>query len=309
MSIKKADFIWLNGNIIKWEDAKISVMTHALHYGTSVFEGIRCYQSYKGPAIFRHKDHINRLYNSAKIYRFPLKFNIKEIMTAVHNIININKLNEAYIRILVFIGDVGLGINPPQEYYTDMMISAFPWTDYLGNNAKKNGINTMISSWNRIKPNTIPSLAKAGGNYLSSLLIGSEARRNGYDEGIALDSSGFVSEGAGENIFKIKNNILFTPPLNSSILPGITRDSVLKIAKNLNFKIKECLILRESLYLADEIFLTGTATEIIPVCSVDNILINNGKRGKITKNIQKEFLHLLTGKIKDKWNWLDHIKK
>ncbi|QJC38117.1 branched-chain amino acid transaminase [Enterobacteriaceae endosymbiont of Donacia marginata] len=309
MSIKKADFIWLNGNIVKWEDAKISVMTHALHYGTSVFEGIRCYKSYKGPAIFRHKDHINRLYNSAKIYRFPLKFNIQEIMNAVHNIININKLNEAYIRILVFIGDVGLGINPPEKYYTDMMISAFPWTDYLGNNAKKNGINTMISSWNKIKPNTIPSLAKAGGNYLSSLLIRSEARRNGYDEGIALDSLGFVSEGSGENIFKIKNNILFTPPLTSSILPGITRDSVLKIAKNLNLKIKECLILRESLYLADEIFLTGTAAEITPVCSVDNILINNGKRGQITKNIQKEFLYLLTGKIKDKWNWLDYIKK
>ncbi|QJC35672.1 branched-chain amino acid transaminase [Enterobacteriaceae endosymbiont of Donacia sparganii] len=309
MSTKKADFIWLNGDITKWEDAKISVMTHALHYGTSVFEGIRCYKTYKGPAIFRHKDHIDRLYNSAKIYRFPLKFSIKEIMDAVHIIININKLEEAYIRILVFIGDVGLGINPPINYHTDIMISAFPWKNYLGYNTKKNGINTMISSWNKIKPNTIPSLAKAGGNYLSSLLISNEARRNGYDEGIALDSSGFVSEGAGENIFKIKNKILFTPPLTSSILPGITRDSVFKISKNLNLKIKECLILRESLYLADEIFLTGTAAEITPVCSIDNILINNGKRGNITKNIQKEFLYLFKGKIKDKWNWLDHFNK
>ncbi|QJC34082.1 branched-chain amino acid transaminase [Enterobacteriaceae endosymbiont of Donacia cinerea] len=309
MSMKKADFIWLNGDIIKWNDAKISVMTHALHYGTSVFEGMRCYKTYKGPAIFRHKDHIIRLYNSAKIYRFPLKFTIQEIMNAVHRLIKINNLDEAYIRILAFIGDVGLGINPPQNYYTDIMISTFQWEDYLGNNTKKNGIHAMVSSWNRMKPNTIPSLSKAGGNYLSSLLIGNEARRNGYDEGIALDSFGFVSEGAGENIFKIKNNILFTPPITSSILPGITRDSVLKIAKNFNLKIKECLILRESLYLADEIFLTGTAVEITPVCSIDNISINDGKRGKITKNIQKAFLYLLKGKIKDRWNWLDHIKK
>ncbi|QJC34723.1 branched-chain amino acid transaminase, partial [Enterobacteriaceae endosymbiont of Donacia crassipes] len=270
MSTKKANFIWLNGNIIKWEDAKISVMSHALHYGTSVFEGLRCYKSHRGSVIFRHKDHINRLYNSAKIYRFPIKFSIKEIMDAVYLTININKLQEAYIRILVFIGDIGLGINPPQNYYTDIMISAFPWVNYLGNNAKINGINTMISSWNKYKPNTIPSLSKAGGNYLSSLLISSEARRNGYDEGISLDSLGFVSEGSGENIFKIKDNILFTPPLTSSILPGITRDSVIKIAKNLNIITKESFILRESLYLADEIFLTGTAAEITPVCSIDN---------------------------------------
>ncbi|QJC35263.1 branched-chain amino acid transaminase [Enterobacteriaceae endosymbiont of Donacia proxima] len=307
MSTKKADFIWLNGNIIKWENAKISVMSHALHYGTSVFEGIRCYKSCKGSIIFRHKDHINRLYNSAKIYRFPIKFSMKEIMNAVYLTINVNKLQEAYIRILVFIGDVGLGINPPHNYYTDIMISAFPWENYLGNNAKINGINTMISSWNKYKPNTIPSLSKAGGNYLSSLLIGNEARRNGYDEGISLDSLGFVSEGSGENIFKIKDNILFTPPLTSSILPGITRDSVMKIAQNLNIIIKESFILRESLYLADEIFLTGTAAEITPVCSVDNILINNGKRGKITRNIQKEFISLLKGEKKDKWNWLDYI--
>ncbi|QJC32054.1 branched-chain amino acid transaminase [Enterobacteriaceae endosymbiont of Donacia versicolorea] len=307
MSIKKTNFIWLNGDIIKWEDAKISVMTHALHYGTSVFEGIRCYKSYKGSVIFRHENHINRLYNSTKIYRFPLKFTIKEVINAVHIIININKLKEAYIRILIFIGVVGLGINPPKNYYADIIISAFLWENYLGNNAKNNGIRTMISTWNKIKPNTIPSLAKAGGNYLSSLLISSEARRNGYDEGIALDSLGFVSEGSGENIFIIKNKILFTPPLTSSVLPGITRDSVLKITKNINLKIKESLILREFLYLVDEIFLTGTAAEIIPVCSIDGILINNGKRRKITKKIQKEFLYLFTGKIQDKWNWLDHI--
>ncbi|QJC34870.1 branched-chain amino acid transaminase [Enterobacteriaceae endosymbiont of Donacia piscatrix] len=307
MSKKKADFIWLNGNIIKWENAKISVMSHALHYGTSVFEGIRCYKSCKGSVIFRHKDHINRLYNSAKIYRFPIKFSIKEIMNAVYLTINVNKLQEAYIRILVFIGDVGLGINPPKNYYTDIMISAFPWKNYFGNNAKINGINAMISSWNKYKPNTIPTLSKVGGNYLSSLLISNEARRNGYDEGISLDSLGFVSEGSGENIFKIKNNVLFTPPLSSSILPGITRDSVIKIAQNLNIIIKESFILRESLYLADEIFLTGTAAEITPVCSVDNILINNGEKGKITKNIQEEFISLLKGEKKDKWNWLDYI--
>ncbi|QJC31631.1 branched-chain amino acid transaminase [Enterobacteriaceae endosymbiont of Donacia tomentosa] len=307
MSAKKADFIWLNGDIIKWEDAKISVMTHALHYGTSVFEGIRCYKSYKKSSIFRHKDHIERLYNSAKIYRFPLKFTVKELMNAVYIIINVNKLKEAYIRILAFIGDVGLGLNPPKNYYSDIMISAFSWKNYLGPNAMEHGIDIMVSSWNKIKPNTIPSIAKAGGNYLSSLLIGSEARRNGYHEGIALDSLGFISEGAGENIFIVKNNVLFTPPLTSSILPGITRDSVLKIAQELKITTKECLILREFLYLADEVFLTGTAAEITPVRSVDRILIGQGKIGKITKNIQKNFLYLFSGKTKDKWNWLDHI--
>ncbi|QJC29492.1 branched-chain amino acid transaminase [Enterobacteriaceae endosymbiont of Plateumaris pusilla] len=307
MKTKKADFIWFNGDVVKWENAKISVMTHALHYGTSVFEGIRCYKSYKGPAIFRHKDHIERLYNSAKIYRFPLKFTMKDLMNAVRITIKCNKLEEAYIRILIFIGDVGLGVNPPEKYYTDVIISSFSWGNYLGNKAIINGIDAMISSWNKIRPNTIPSIAKAGGNYLSSYLIGSEARRNGYHEGISLDSLGFVSEGAGENIFKIKNNILFTPPLNSSILPGITRDSVLKIAKKIGIKTKESLILRESLYLADEIFMTGTAAEITPVRSIDGIKIGCGKRGKITHIIQQEFFNLFDGIIKDKWNWLDYI--
>ncbi|QJC29933.1 branched-chain amino acid transaminase [Enterobacteriaceae endosymbiont of Plateumaris sericea] len=307
MKTKKADFIWFNGDIVKWENATISVMTHALHYGTSVFEGIRCYKSYKGPAIFRHKDHIERLYNSAKIYRFPLKFTMQDLMNAVRIILKYNKLEEAYIRILIFIGDVGLGVNPPEKYYTDVMISSFSWGNYLGKKAMIDGIDTMISSWNKIRPNTIPSIAKAGGNYLSSYLIGSEARRNGYHEGISLDSLGFVSEGAGENIFKIKNNILFTPPLNSSILPGITRDSVLKIAKKIGIKTKESLILRESLYLADEIFMTGTAAEITPVRSIDGIKIGYGKRGKITQIIQQEFFNLFDGVIKDKWNWLDYI--
>ncbi|QJC29047.1 branched-chain amino acid transaminase [Enterobacteriaceae endosymbiont of Plateumaris rustica] len=307
MKTKKADFIWFNGDIVKWENAKISVMAHALHYGTSVFEGMRCYKSFKGPAIFRHKDHIERLCNSAKIYRFPLKFTIKDLMNAVHIILQYNKLEEAYIRILVFIGDVGLGVNPPENYYTDVIISSFSWGNYLGNKAMINGIDTMISSWNKIRPNTIPSMAKAGGNYLSSFLIGNEARRNGYHEGISLDSLGFVSEGAGENIFKVKNNILFTPPLNSSVLPGITRDSVLKIAKRIGIKTKETLILRESLYLADEIFMTGTAAEITPVRSIDGITIGYGKRGKITKIIQQEFFNLFDGIIEDKWNWLDYI--
>ncbi|QJC28603.1 branched-chain amino acid transaminase [Enterobacteriaceae endosymbiont of Plateumaris consimilis] len=307
MKTKKADFIWFNGDIVKWENAKISVMSHALHYGTSVFEGIRCYKSFKGPAIFRHKDHIERLYNSAKIYRLPLKFTMQDLINAVHIILKYNKLEEAYIRILIFIGDVGLGVNPPKNYYTDVIISSFSWGNYLGNKAMINGIDAMISSWNKIRPNTIPSIAKAGGNYLSSFLIGSEARRNGYHEGISLDSLGFVSEGAGENIFKIKDNVLFTPPLSSSILPGITRDSVLKIAKKIGIKTKETLILRESLYLADEIFMTGTAAEITPVRSIDGIKIGYGRRGKITKIIQQEFFNLFDGITEDKWNWLDYI--
>ena len=307
-STAKSDYIWFNGEMVPWADAKIHVMSHALHYGTSVFEGVRCYKTHQGPAIFRHKEHAQRLLNSAKIYRFPVPYTIEEIMEATRQTIKKNNLESAYIRPLVFIGDVGMGVNPPAGYKTDVMIAAFPWGAYLGEDALDQGIDAMVSSWNRVASNTIPAAAKAGGNYLSSLLIGSEARANGFQEGIALDVYGHLSEGAGENLFIIKDGVLFTPVLSCSALPGITRDAVLTLARDLGIEVREQILSRESLYLADEVFMTGTAAEITPVRSVDRIQVGIGRCGPITKQIQQTFFGLFNGKTEDKYGWLDIIK-
>ncbi|MBI0154552.1 branched-chain amino acid transaminase [Gilliamella sp. W8128] len=304
----KSDYIWLNGEMVPWADAKIHVMSHALHYGTSVFEGIRCYETNKGPAIFRHKEHAQRLLNSAKIYRFPVPYSLEEIMEATRQVIKKNNLKSAYIRPLAFIGDVGMGVIPPAGYQTDVMIAAFPWGAYLGEDALEQGIDAMVSSWNRFAPNTIPAAAKAGGNYLSSLLIGSEARANGFQEGIALDVNGQLSEGSGENLFIVKDGILFTPLLSSSALPGITRDAIITLARDLGIEVREQTLSRESLYLADEVFMTGTAAEITPVRSVDRIQVGIGRCGPITKQIQQTFFGLFDGKTEDKYGWLDLIK-
>ena len=304
----KADYIWFNGEMIKWDEAKVHVMSHALHYGTSVFEGVRCYETHNGPAVFRHREHMQRLHDSAKIYRMPISYSIDELMSATRQTLIKNNLNSAYIRPLVFIGDVGMGVNPPAGYKTDVIIAAFPWGAYLGPEALEQGIDAMVSSWNRSAPNTIPTAAKAGGNYLSSLLVGSEARRHGYQEGIALDVHGYVSEGAGENIFIVKNNILFTPTLTSAALPGITRDAILTLARDLGIEIREQTLSRESLYLADEVFMTGTAAEITPVRSIDGIQVGIGRCGPTTKRIQQAFFGLFNGKTEDKYHWLDRVK-
>ncbi|MBX4133201.1 branched-chain amino acid transaminase [Frischella sp. Ac48] len=304
----KADYIWFNGEMVKWGEAKVHVMSHALHYGTSVFEGVRCYDTLNGPAVFRHREHMQRLHDSAKIYRMPMSYSVDELMAATRETLIKNHLNSAYIRPLVFIGDVGMGVNPPDGYKTDVIIAAFPWGAYLGAEALEQGIDAMVSSWNRSAPNTIPTAAKAGGNYLSSLLVGSEARRHGYQEGIALDVHGYVSEGAGENIFIVKNNILFTPTLTSAALPGITRDAILTLAKDLGIEIREQTLSRESLYLADEVFMTGTAAEITPVRSIDGIQVGIGRCGPITKQIQQAFFGLFNGTTADKYHWLDAVK-
>ncbi|ELA8729729.1 branched-chain amino acid transaminase [Morganella morganii] len=304
---KKADFIWFNDEMVPWAEAKVHVMCHAMHYGTSVFEGIRCYESHKGPVVFRHREHMQRLHDSAKIYRMPVEYSVDELMEACRATLRKNNLSSGYIRPLVFIGDVGMGVNPPQGYKTDVIIAAFPWGAYLGEEALDAGIDAMVSSWNRAAPNTIPTAAKAGGNYLSSLLVGSEARRHGYQEGIALDVSGYISEGAGENLFEVKNNIIFTPPFTSSALPGITRDAILTLAKELGYEIREQTLSRESLYLADEVFMTGTAAEVTPVRSVDGIQVGIGRCGPVTKEIQQAFFGLFTGKTEDKWGWLDPV--
>lgn len=304
----KSDYIWFNGEMVKWAEAKVHVMSHALHYGTSVFEGVRCYDTYKGPAVFRHREHMQRLHDSAKIYRMPVEYSVDQLMAATRETLLKNNLKSAYIRPLVFVGDVGMGVNPPAGYKTDVIIAAFPWGAYLGAEALEQGIDAMVSSWNRSAPNTIPTAAKAGGNYLSSLLVGSEARRHGYQEGIALDVHGYVSEGAGENIFIVKNGILFTPTLTSAALPGITRDAILTLAKDLGIEIREQTLSRESLYLADEVFMTGTAAEITPVRSVDGIQVGIGRCGDITKQIQQAFFGLFNGQTEDKYHWLDLVK-
>lgn len=308
MSTKKADYIWFNGEMVPWAEAKVHVMSHALHYGTSVFEGVRCYDTHKGPAVFRHREHMQRLHDSAKIYRMPVPYTVDELMSACRETLRKNNLSSAYIRPLVFIGDVGMGVNPPAGYKTDVIIAAFPWGAYLGEEALDQGIDAMVSSWNRAAPNTIPTAAKAGGNYLSSLLVGSEARRHGYSEGIALDVHGYVSEGAGENLFLIKNKVIFTPPFTSAALPGITRDAIITLAKDLGFEIREQVLSRESLYLADEVFMTGTAAEITPVRSVDGIEVGIGRCGPMTKQIQQAFFGLFNGKTEDKYGWLDPVK-
>lgn len=304
---KKADFIWFNGEMTPWADAKVHVMSHALHYGTSVFEGVRCYDSHKGPVVFRHREHMQRLRDSAKIYRMPVSYSVDELMEACRATLRKNNLVSAYIRPLVFIGEVGMGVNPPDGYNTDVIMAAFPWGAYLGEEALEQGIDAMVSSWNRVAANTIPTGAKAGGNYLSSLLVGSEARRHGYQEGIALDVHGYLSEGAGENIFEVKDGVLFTPPFTSSALPGITRDAILTLAKDMGLEVREQTLSRESLYLADEVFMTGTAAEITPVRSVDGIQVGIGRRGPITKKIQQAFFGLFDGTTEDKWGWLDSI--
>ncbi|WP_194089942.1 branched-chain amino acid transaminase [Vibrio hibernica] len=307
MSTSTADFIWFNGEMVPWAEANVHVLTHSMHYGTSVFEGVRCYDTPNGPIVFRHREHMQRLKDSAKIYRFPIPYSVDEIMEACRETLRANKLNSAYIRPLGFIGNVGLGVCPPVDSQMELIIAAFPWGAYLGEEALANGVDAMISSWNRAAPNTIPTAAKAGGNYLSSLLVGGEARRHGYDEGIALSVSGYISEGAGENIFVVKDGKIVTPPSTSSILPGITRDSIVILAKDLGYDIIEANIAREALYLADEVFMTGTAAEIVPVRSVDQIAVGEGKRGPITEHIQSTFFGLFNGSTEDKWGWLDPV--
>ncbi|EIJ0975836.1 branched-chain-amino-acid transaminase [Vibrio parahaemolyticus] len=307
MATKTADFIWFNGDMVPWAEANVHVLTHAMHYGTSVFEGVRCYNTPKGPIVFRHREHAQRLKDSAKIYRFPIPYSVEEIMEATCETLRQNKLDSAYIRPLGFVGNVGLGVCPPVGTEMELIIAAFPWGSYLGEEALEKGVDAMISSWNRAAPNTIPTAAKAGGNYLSSLLVGGEARRHGYDEGIALSVDGYLSEGAGENIFVIKDRVITTPPATSAILPGITRDSIMTIARDKGYEVREANIAREALYLADEVFMTGTAAEVVPVATIDKIEVGSGKRGPITKELQEAYFGLFNGTTEDKWGWLDYV--
>jgi len=302
-----SDLIWFNGEFVAWKDATVHVMSHALHYGSSVFEGIRAYDTHKGSCIFRLTEHIERLFNSAKIYRMNIPYSQPQIVEVCKQAVSKNNLKSAYLRPLIFLGEVGMGLRPPTDAVSDVIIAAFPWDAYLGEEAVEQGVDVGVSSWNRLAPNTMPTAAKAGGNYLSSQLISCEAARHGYAEGIGLDVNQYVSEGAGQNIFLVRKNIIYTPPSTASILQGLTRDTVISLAKDSGFEIKEEPISRESLYLADEIFMTGTATEVVPVKSVDGIPVGKGSRGAVTKKIQQAFFGLFDGTTEDKHGWLEKV--
>ena len=304
--LQATEKIWHNGRLIHWDDAKIHVLAHVVNYGSSVFEGVRCYDTVKGPAIFRAREHSRRLVDSAKIYRMDVPFSIEELAAAMVDVVRVNGLKSCYIRPIVLRGYGGMGVLPkdnPIETY----MACWSWGKYLGDEALTDGVDVCVSSWTRIAPNTLPALSKAGGNYLNSQLIRMEAAANGYAEGIALDSQGYVSEGSGENIFVIRDGKILTPPLGASVLPGITRDTILKIAAQLNIPVVETIIPRELLYIADEIFFSGTAAEVTPIRSVDRIVVGAGHRGPITEKIQSRFFSIVEGKSDDEFGWLTPV--
>jgi branched-chain amino acid aminotransferase len=308
MPIPATQFIWFNGKLVPWEKATVHVLTHALHYGSSVFEGVRAYDTPKGVAIFRLKDHTRRLFDSAKIYRIALPHTPDQINAACREVIAVNNLSKgAYIRPVAFRGYGEIGVAPKIEPPIDVAIAAWEWGKYLGHESEEQGVDVCISSWQRVAPNTLPAMAKAGGNYLSSQLISLEAKRLGFAEGIGLAPDGTVSEGAGENLFIVKDDVIYTPGLSHSVLSGITRDTVMKLAKLQGLEVRESSIPREMLYIADELFFTGTAAEVTPVRSVDRITVGNGRRGPVTERIQKAFFGLFNGSTPDQWGWLDYV--
>ncbi|MDG2012160.1 MAG: branched-chain amino acid transaminase, partial [Pirellulaceae bacterium] len=280
--MEAADFIWRNGEMVAWDEARVHVMSHALHYGSSVFEGVRCYSTPEGRVIFRLREHIRRLFDSAKIYRMKVPYSQEQMCQACRDIITVNGLQNAYIRPLVFMGVGTLALNGLQDCKIEVAVGAYEFGAYLGQAGIENGIDACVSSWSRSTSAAVPALAKAGGNYLTAQLICNEANRHGYLEGISVSAQGMVSEGSGENIFVIRDGKIYTPPLASSILGGITRDAVMKIAHSLGYSVAEESIPREALYIADELFLTGTAAEITPVKSVDQIEVGDGRTGPIT---------------------------
>ncbi len=300
------EYIWMNGKLVKWEDAKIHVLSHVVHYGSSVFEGMRVYKTADGPVVFRLKDHTQRLFNSAKIYRMKIDFSMDEINNAILDLIGANKLDECYVRPIAFRGYGSLGVDP-SSCPVDVAIAVWPWGKYLGEDSLEDGVSVCFSSWNRMAPNTLPAMAKAGANYMNSQLIKMEALSHGYAEGIALDTAGNVSEGSAQNIFMVRRGVLITPTFAASILPGLTRSSVIRLAEDMGIKVIERNVPREALYLADEVFFTGSAAEITPISSIDDIEVGSGKRGPITKKLQEAFFDIVEGRAEDKHNWLTHV--
>lgn len=306
MAMAKTKYVWMDGNFVEWEDAKIHLMSHVIHYGTGVFEGLRCYDTPNGSVIFRQKEHTDRLFNSAKIYRMEIPFSQDDINKATIELIKKNGLKAAYIRPIAYRGYGELGVNP-FPCPVQVAVATLQWGKYLGDEALENGVDVMVSSWNRMAPNTFPAMAKCCANYMNSQLIKMEAMSYGFVEGIALDNTGYLSEGSGENLFIIKHGIIYTPPLHASILPGITRNTVMTIARDAGFEVVEEKLAREFLYIADEVFFTGSAAEVTPIRSVDKITVGAGKAGPITKELQKRFFDIVEGREPDKHNWLTKI--
>jgi branched-chain amino acid aminotransferase len=306
MSIQPTESIWHNGKFIRWDDAKIHVLSHVVSYGSGVFEGIRCYETKLGSAAFRLPDHMRRLVNSGHIYRMDSPYSVQQLCTAATDTVRENKLSACYIRPLMIRGYGDVGVDPlrcPIEVY----MACWEWGTYLGPEALEQGVDVCVSSWARMAPNTLPAMAKAGANYMNSQLIRMEAITNGYAEGIALDTNGYVSEGSGENIFVVRDAVAYTPPLACSVLPGITRSSLMTLCEDLGIAVREQMIPREMLYIADEVFLTGTAAEVTPLRSIDRITIGAGRRGPITKRLQEEFFAIVNGAKPDRHNWLTPV--
>ena len=303
---KRADWIWMDGSMVRWEDATVHVMSHALHYGSSVFEGIRVYSTPDGPAIFRLTDHIKRLFHSARVYRIVIPFTVDEIVAACVETTRANTLENGYIRPLVFRGAGPIGVSA-LDTPINTMVAAFPWGAYLGEDGLKNGVDVCVSSWRRLAPGTIPPGIKAGGNYLSSMLISYEAKERGFHEGIGLGTDGLLSEGAGENLFLVQDGVVYTPPSSASILKGITRQTVMTLCEKLGLKVVEQTLPREALYSADEAFFTGTAVEVTPIRSIDGMKVGTGER-PVTSEIQASFFGLFTGQTDAPDGWLKTVR-
>lgn len=308
MPIKKSSKIWFNGEFVPWDEAKVHVLAHALHYGSSVFEGIRCYATKSGPAVWLLDGHLERFYNSVKIYRMEIPYSKEQIKEAILETIRANGHEACYIRPLVFRGYGDLGVDP-RGCPVEVIIATLEWGRYLGQEAIEQGVDVCFASWQRMAPNTFPALAKCGGHYTNSQLMKMEALINGYTEAIALDVYGYISEGSAENLFLVRRGEIYTPPLGSSILGGLTRDCVITLAGDLGIPVREQAIPREAVYIADEAFFTGTAAEITPIRSVDRITVGAGRRGPITEKLQKEFFALTSGEIPDRHGWLTPVKR
>ena len=302
----KSEKIWFNGEFVPWDEARTHVLSHVVHYGSSVFEGIRCYATKKGPAVFRLQDHVTRLFDSARIYRMEIPFDRGQVAEAILETIRVNRLEACYIRPIAFRGYGSLGVDP-LPCPVDTVIAVWEWGEYLGEEALERGVSVCTSSWNRSAPNTMPNLAKAGGNYLNSQLVRMEANANGYDEGIVLGPDGLVSEGSGENVFLVKDGTIHTPASHHSILPGITRHSAITLARDLGMEVESGAIPRELLYIADEVFFTGTAAEISPVRAIDKIPIGSGRRGPVTERLQTLFFQTINAEVEDRHGWLTFL--
>lgn len=307
MAMQKSDYIWFNGEFVPWDEAQIHVMSHVVHYGSSVFEGIRAYATDRGPAVFCLDPHLKRLFRSCKIARMPVPYSEDEIRRAILETIRKNGHRSCYIRPLVWRGYDSLGVNP-RTCPVEVMIATIPWGRYLGPEAIEQGVDVGVSSWRRMAPDTLPGMAKIGGQYVNSQFVVMEAHDHEYTEGIALDIYGYVSEGSGENLFLVQDAVIYTPPVSASILVGITRSVAMTIAEDLGYEVREQRIAREWLYIADELFFTGTAAEITPVRSVDGIEVGTGTRGPITKAIQDEFFGITEGRLPDRHGWLTPVE-